>query len=349
MAIQSVVAVGFILLSVCIAAGITRYRVAGHVGWIIAAALVALGGVLALWLAQDWAGWLTATLFILLIASPLEFLVLARRAAQSGQWKKAAHLQRWAALLHPSPWTRFGAALSRALSAEGPSAYAAALARIEATGAPKQKALARLMLAHERRDWERLLALSHDQGLPFSDSKTHEIRALGELGCLDEMVQAYEKAAKWLLPPNRRECMLFVFAFTGRVAPVQQLLDGPLFAIDDDSKTYWMAVARHRGDHNDEAARSMLRKLSETGTPDRVRRSAAQQLRQASQETSLSLSLSEESARAVDAISPVDRSRVEELQQWAKRTRKARLRAALIFLLIIIIWVVLQNYYQRVF
>jgi ABC-type Fe3+ transport system permease subunit len=110
MAIQSVVAVGFILLSVCIAAGITRYRVAGHVGWIIAAALVALGGVLALWLAQDWAGWLTATLFILLIASPLEFLVLARRAAQSGQWKKAAHLQRWAALLHPSPWTRFGAA-----------------------------------------------------------------------------------------------------------------------------------------------------------------------------------------------------------------------------------------------
>jgi len=62
---QFMVAVGFILLSVSIAALLTRYRVSGHFEWIMASALVALGGIPALWLAADWAGWLTATLFVL--------------------------------------------------------------------------------------------------------------------------------------------------------------------------------------------------------------------------------------------------------------------------------------------
>ena len=340
MAIQSLVAVGFILLSVCIAALVTRYRMPGHLGRIIASAVVALGGILALWLAPDWAGWLTATLFVLLIVSPLTLLDRARVAAQRGQWKKAARLQSWAVLLHPSPWTRFGATLSRALSsANGLREYAAALTQIAATGSRKQQALARLMLAYEQRDWESVLILSRAGDVGFSEAKPREIRALGELGRIDDMMQTYQNAAKWLPLPIRWECMLVVFAFTGRVERVQQLLEGPLFAIDDNSKTYWMAVARLRRDVNDEAARSMLQKVSETGTPEPVRRSAAHQLRQASRQTILS----PESERAVDAI-PVDR--VERLRQWVKRTRKARIRAALCLTLIFIIWVVLQTHFR---
>jgi hypothetical protein len=110
--------------------------------------------------------------------------------------------------------------------------------------------------------------------------------------------------------------------------------------LDEESKTYWIAVARLRRDGNDEAARSMLRKLSETGTGDGVRRSAAQQLRRAIQEMSMSLSLIGESERVIDAMRPV--SRFEQLEQWAKRSRKARMRAALLLLLMAIIWVVLQ-------
>jgi len=188
--------------------------------------------------------------------------------------------------------------------------------------------------------------LSRAGDVDFAEAKPHEIRALGELGRLDEMVQAYQNAKRWLFFRNRQECMLFVFAFTGRIERVQQLVDGPLVGLDEESKIYWIAVARLRRDRNDEAARSMLRKLSETGTGDGVRRSAAQQLRRAIQEMSMSLSLIGESERAVDAMSPMDGSRVEQLQQWAKRSRKARMRAALLLLLMAIIWVVLQSHFR---
>jgi hypothetical protein len=252
MPIQSVVAVGFILLSVCIAAAKVYFRLSDLWGWLIATASVVLGGILALWYAPDWAGWLTATPFVLLIVFPQTLLNRAVLAAQRGEWSKAARLHTWAATLHPSPWMRFGATVRRAVSVNGPDGYAAALTQIEATGSRRQKALARLLLSHEQRDWERLLGLSRERDVGFSLAKPHEIRALGELGRLDEMVQTYQRAAKWLLPEGRHECMLFVFAFTGRVQCVQQLLDGPLSSTDNDSKTYWVAVARLRTDPDDQ-------------------------------------------------------------------------------------------------
>ena len=150
MATQSMVAVAFILLSVSIAALLTRYRVSGHLEWIMASALVALGGVPALWLAADLAGWLSATLFVLLIALPLALLDRARVAAQRGQWKKAARFHWWAYLLHPTPWTRFGLTLRRALSDDRAGAYLAALTQIEAQFSIKKPF--RAFLAQER-DW----------------------------------------------------------------------------------------------------------------------------------------------------------------------------------------------------
>jgi len=256
MAVQSMVAFAFILLSVCLAALIRL--LSGRLGWIIANVVVVLGGILALWLAPDWAGWLTAGLFALLVAYPLTLLDRARFAEQRGRWKKAARLWRFAVLVHPSPWTRFHSAIRQALSANGPGAYTAALKQIEATGSRTQKALARLLLAHEQRDWETLLVLSRAGDVDFAEAKPREIRALGELGHLDEMVEAYQNAKRWLFFRSRQECMLFVFAFTGRIEHVQQLVDGPLVGLDEESKTYWIAVARLRRDGNDEAARSML-------------------------------------------------------------------------------------------
>jgi len=338
--------VGFISLSVCTAAllGSLRFpgRGVGRLGWIAANALVMFGGVLVLWLAPDWAGWLTATFFGLLVALPLALLSRSKLAERRGQWKRAARLLKWAALFHPSPWTRF----RLTMMVHGPTEYAAALKQIESSGSRKQRALARLLLAHERRDWKGLLTLSRDGDAPFAEAKPREIRALGELGRLDEMVQTYQKAARWLPLDSRRECILFVLAFTGRIERVQPLLDRLSSAIDDDSRIYWMGVARLRRDLHDEAARSMLRRLTETGTPDGVRRSAAQQLQQAEQDFRLSISLTDESARAIDAMRPIDGWRwPDELQQWVKRTRKARLRAAMLSVLLFMIWTALRSYY----
>ena len=342
MGMQSILALGFILFSASLAVFMTRRRFLGRWGWIIANALVVLGGVLALWLAQDWAGWLTAALFAVLVLAPSTLLGRARLAAQRGQWTKAARLHCWALILHPSPWTRFGLILRRALSKDATRGHVTALTQIEATGSQKQRALARLMLAHEQRDWERLLTLARAGNVDLSEAKPREVRALGELGRRDEMLRAYQGAEKWLLLQNRQECTLFVLAFTGRLEGVRALLDGPLSATDDESKTYWMAVARLRADRGDEAARSILRRLSVTAS-DRVRRSARWQLQQACQDGKAWLPLAEATERIVNALSQGLGQRLRGQQdpiQRLKWSTKAHIRGLMLLILIFIVAVV---------
>src|SRR5262245_35121144 len=83
-------------------------------------------------------GWLSAALFVLLITIPRTLMNRGKRAADHEEWKKAALLYRWASVLHPSPWTRYNAAFSRALSGDGTGTQTTALTHIEATGSPKQ-------------------------------------------------------------------------------------------------------------------------------------------------------------------------------------------------------------------
>ncbi|HXE68381.1 MAG TPA: hypothetical protein VN523_03420 [Hyphomicrobiaceae bacterium] len=348
MAIQAVVVVGLISLSGAVAVRMTRHGLLGRWGWIVANGVVVLGGILALAFALDWAAWLTAALFALLVVSPLALLDRARVAAQRGQWQKAARLHEWAVLLHPSPWARIGLRLRRALSTDGPAGYVAALRRIEATGSGKQKAFARLMLAHERRDWDGLLALARAQDVDFSEAKPREIRALGELGHLDEMVRTYADAEKWLLPQSRQECTLLVFAFTGRVEAVQQLLDGALSAMDDAAKAYWIAVARLGADRHDEVARATLRRLGETGASDGVRRSAAQHLQRADLAGETVPSRSEETERIVERLLKVSSHRLRGQQDRPplfKANAKAHIRGFLLLALIILL-ALLQRYFR---
>lgn len=197
------------------------------------------------------------------------------------------------------------------------------------------------MLAQEQRDWEGLLMLSRTGEVGHSEAKPREIRALGELERLDEMVQTYQNAAKWLHFHSRKECMLLIFAFTGRVERVQQLVDRPFCATDDASKTYWLAVARLRRDRNDVIARSMLTEPSETAAPGRVRRGAAQQLQQAYQKDKPLPVLAEETERILDSIIPVASNRWEpgsrQRSTWSHVT-------GLMLLILIIIIAVMQRY-----
>ena len=348
MAVQSVVLLGLISLCGVVAVRMTRHGLLGRWGWIVANAVVVLGGILALALGLEWAGWLTAALFVLLIVSPLALLDRARVAAQRRQWQKAARLHAWAVLLHPSPWARIGLRLRRALSTDGPAGYLAALRRIEATGSGKQKAFARLMLAHERRDWDGLLVLARAPDVDFSEAKPREIRALGELGQLDGMVRTYADAERWLLPQSRQECTLYVFAFTGRVEAVQQVLDGALSALDDETKAYWIAVARLRADRHDEVARAALRRLGETGAADGVRRSAAQQLERANLAGETAPFRSEESERIVERMLQGLSQRLRGQQHRRplfKANAKAHIRGILLLALIILL-ALLQRYFR---
>jgi len=346
MAIQSVVVVALILWCGTIAVIMTRYGLPDRWGWIAAHAVVVLGGILGLALALDWAGWLTAALFALLVAFPLALLDCTRVAAQRGQWKKATRLHACAVLLHPTPWARLGLRLRRALSSDGAAGYVAALRRIEATGSGKQKAFARLMLAHERRDWEALLVLARAQVVDFSEAKPREVRALGELGQLDAMVRTYEDAEKWLLPPSRQECRLFLAAFTGRVEAVRQLLEAGLSAMEDETKAYWMAVAQLRADRRDAVARAMLRRLGETGASDRVRRSARQQLQHLDLAGATAPARSQETERVVERLLQGSSQRLRRSRRpLVKASAKAHVRGVLLLGLIVLL-ALLQRYFR---
>jgi cobalamin biosynthesis protein CobD/CbiB len=98
MAMQSFLTPILILLSVFLLAQAIHYRFSGYVGWAIANAVVVLCGVLALWFSQDWAGWLTGMLFVLLVACPTAFSLQAARATQRGDLERAAQLLRWGVL-----------------------------------------------------------------------------------------------------------------------------------------------------------------------------------------------------------------------------------------------------------
>jgi hypothetical protein len=303
--------------------------------------LVVLGGSLSLMFARDWAGSITAALFALLVVCPFALLAQTSVASRRGQWTQAARLLRWAVLLHPTPWTRFGLVLSRARSADPQQGYRAALARIEATGTQKQVAFARLLLAQERRDWEALLSLSRAEKVEFSEAKPREIRALGELGRLEEMVYTYRSAERWLLLAKRHECLLFVCAFTGRLACVQHLLSRPRFAVDDEAKTFWLAATRLRADQKDKVARAMLQDLAETSLEARVRRSAAEQLERADRAAPLAR-LAQETERQIDALVHGGGQDRPPRLKWST---KAHVRGLLLLILVILI-AALQRYYR---
>ena len=132
-----------------------------------------------------------------------------------------------------------------------------------------------------------------------------------------------------------------MFAFTGRVERVQQLVDRPLYATDAASKTYWLAVARLRRDRNDVAARSMLTNPSEMAAPGRVRRGAAQQLQRTYQEDKPLPVLAEETERILDSIIPVPSN------CWGAESRQRSTWShvtGLMLLILIIIIAVMQRY-----
>ena len=173
------------------------------------------------------------------------------------------------------------------------------------------------------------------------------MRALGEVGRLDQLVQIYHDTAAAIFPDTRQHCMLFVFACTGRVEGAQRLLSGPLAGFDDESKRYWSAVAALGQDHTDEAARAVLDTLVKESARERLRRSAAQHLERVTRQDYVPAPLDNENARAVNALvkGALDQAiaRQERRKRYERRPTWPRTRALLILILLGITMGVLEK------
>lgn len=190
MTVQSVLAIGFIALTLFLIAKTLKAR--SPFGLIVAGrgCLVVLGGGLALWVAPEWAGWLTVILFALLFVWPAIFASRAMNAAERGQYEHAFRLLKWGAIFRDSKF-RFEMELLKIAQACNRGETTDALAKIEAINSQTLKNSASLFLSFQQRDWVGALSYAANDG--SSNHTPIEIRACGELFHLEEMIQKYKE------------------------------------------------------------------------------------------------------------------------------------------------------------
>lgn len=239
-------------------------------------ALVLLVGGFALWRFPQEAGGLASLVFFPLVAAPAALGALQGRFTRAGRLEQAARCADLVAFFHPTRATRLSAGFARAAAIEDPREKARAFAALAAEAPQEHAAVIETRLLAERGDWSRALALSEN---PENARQLagYRLRALGELGRVEELMREYGRSADSLPIEQTSFSWLFVLAFGGRPREVEELVR--MMRLDDDTSDYWTAVARrHAGDETPAYAafERLAINLKETPATIAARRQLAQ-------------------------------------------------------------------------
>lgn len=249
-------------------------RLPGVGSWVAVNALVLVTGAVGLWLDSEWTGVAVAGLFVPLVLAPLVLLRLVQQRRLANRRAEAARFGRLAATLHPSRQWRFNAALLEADAIDDEDQRAAVLRGMAEAATARDRGVILLALRRGEDDWAGVLALCRAEGLagPFA---AYGIRALGELGQLEEMVEIYAAAKDRLAGVELATVQLFVLAFCGAPVAVERLLKGQLAALEPEAKAYWRAVAAKFAGEPEARWRAALEELAHSSANGTTRRAAA--------------------------------------------------------------------------
>src|SRR5206468_5689865 len=154
----------------------------------------------------------------------------------------------------------------------------AAYRALASRAAPEEFAVLNCSILVAQDDWMGVLT----QVRSMDDAKPMglEIRALGELGRVEEMAMTYAiaTAESVLAPSNLLYCRLYVLAFTGSVEGVQSLLSRQLRSFSSERKAYWTFIACRAAGAPDEEARRRLEAATDTSDDETFRRAARRHL-----------------------------------------------------------------------
>jgi membrane associated rhomboid family serine protease len=326
MSLQLLFAVVLMVASVLTASAHVMQRPPGWQGWAAVNLLVLVTGAVSLrWLPQ-WSGLVTAGTYFPLVLAPSKLLNAARRQSVRGTTRATVIYKRLASLLHPTARMRFDAAVTAALAQEPIEQKVAALRALARRATPQQELVLDAQIATVQGDWNAVLDVVRraDEGLR-PEFAFLEIRALGETGRLDDMVQAFPKEKIGPVWSQNYFCRLFVLAFAGRLDSVRLLLaQKPSL----HSKDYWIAIAAKASGCNEAEWRRVMATFARTTKNESFRRAAQRHL--AAMSVPGGTALSSESTAAIDAIEQ------RLLEQLRKRARPAALVTVILIALVVI-------------
>ncbi len=276
--LQFFIAVNLIAISAIVVAQGLVTRPEGFRPWVIVNAVIVVVGLLMVLLHPAWSGLVVGVMFAALVAAPVWLGRQAVQAHMAGNIPKAARFARIAAILHPSEAQRRNADILSAL-ARSAAGDATAMADLADRQGPAARSYVELHGAMERGDWQ--AALRHARAVPTRNAEvaTAEVRALGELGQLDDMVAALMRATGGRMATTSHTLpVLFTLAFAGRFEAVRNLLDTRLSTLDLDTKTYWAAIADLAAGNITGKGRVALEHLARSAQIGRVKNAARRAL-----------------------------------------------------------------------
>lgn len=258
---------------------LAKNQIPGRHSWIaVYSGVVALGFV-SMPLLPQWCGFITASAFLLLGVTPNVLSDLAVRRLSAGYARAAASYAPLLPLLHPSRHVRYYSSLMSAHALASTEQKVAAYHALASRAPPEEFERLNCWILVAEDDWTGVLSQLHS----MSDAKpmpSLEIRALGELGRVEDMAMTYAIAvAESSLAFNDLPfCRLYVLAFTGRIDAVQSLLSRQLRSLSPERKAYWTFIACQAAGKHDEEARGRLESAADAADDETFRRAARRHL-----------------------------------------------------------------------
>jgi hypothetical protein len=268
-------------LAIAVLAAPTKISRPQRATWIgVHAGIITLGIAVVVW-APAWSGYLVGIPFVLFAVVPNVLVWLGSRRLIGGHNRSAAICGRLVYLCHPSRHYQFFSSLWAAhalVSAEERISAYRALA-VHATA--EQLVVLNYFIAIAKDDWEGVLRQSRSASETESLPKRLEIRALGEIGQVEEMMKTYALAGSILRSPDLILCWLYVMAFSGYIDEVRSLLRQQLRFFRPRNKAYWIFIADQAAGAHEEDARRALESFTHAADDETFRRAAQRHLAKA--------------------------------------------------------------------
>jgi rhomboid protease GluP len=241
-------------------------------GW-----LWVLGGILAfegigLWLFPRQAGILAGVLWLVLFLVPIWGQHWVQRLMARQHFVAAGLLARILAVLHPADgWPAQPAYLEILAHLHRGDTRAARRLLDTSRDNGALAHFARLQLYRAEGQWRQAIDWieEHRAATLFTDFQTLAIyvRALGELGRINEMLSVYAEASRRARQQdNRYHLIVVVLSLSGRHELVARLFAGPLTIFPQRTREFWYATSLHTAGATEQAA-AIFGRLAHCGDP----------------------------------------------------------------------------------